>query len=63
MRWIVTGGEAADVNTAAPLIEGLTAQAVIADKAYDSDALIEVIEATGATGVIPSKKNRKTPRA
>lgn len=63
MRWIVTGGEAAEVNYAAPLIEGLTAQAVIADKAYDSDALIEVIEATGATVVIPPKKNHKTPRA
>jgi transposase len=35
---------------------------VIADKAYDSDALIELIEQQGAQAVIPSRANRKQPR-
>ena len=62
MRWIVTGGEAADVNSAAPLIEGLKADAVIADKAYDADELVDIIEVSGATVVIPPRKNRKEQR-
>jgi transposase len=63
LRWILTGGEAADVNSAAPLIEGLKVDAVIADKAYDADELVDIIEASGATVVIPPRKNRKEQRA
>jgi transposase len=59
----LTGGEAADVNSAAPLIEGLKVDAVIADKAYDADELVDIIEASGATVVIPPRKNRKEQRA
>lgn len=36
--------------------------AVIADKGYDSDALIETIEASGAQAIIPSRSNRTTQR-
>jgi transposase len=35
---------------------------VIADKAYDSNALIELIEGNNSVPVIPPKKNRKTQR-
>lgn len=63
VRWILTGGEAADVNSAASLIEGLKADAVIADKAYDADELVDIIEVSGATVVIPPRKNRKEQRA
>jgi len=35
---------------------------VIADKGYDSDSVIEKIEAVGAKVVIPPKSNRKNPR-
>jgi transposase len=38
-------------------------EAVIADKAYDTQALVEEIESRGAEAVIPSKANRKEPRA
>lgn len=38
--WIMTSGDAADLNSAALLIEGLKAQAVIADIAYDADEKI-----------------------
>jgi transposase len=35
---------------------------VIADKGYDSDAVVEAIEASGAEAVIPPKCNRKEQR-
>ena len=34
----------------------------MADKGYDSDALIETIEASGAQAIIPSRSNRATQR-
>jgi putative transposase len=37
-------------------------EALIADKGYDSDALIEKLDERGITPVIPSKANRKVPR-
>jgi transposase len=44
------------------LIERNPADASIADKAYDSDAVVRAAEARGAEAVIPPKKNRKVPR-
>jgi transposase len=38
------------------------AQAVAADKAYDADALIDTITASGAQAVIPPRANRNEPR-
>ena len=38
------------------------ADAVIADKGYDANALIERIHAAGAEAIIPPRSNRKTPR-
>ena len=35
------------------------AEAVLADKGYDSDAIVENVEARGAKAVIPPKRNRK----
>ena len=43
---------------ATALIEGLPIEVVIADKGYDSRAVIEEIEARGAEAVIPTLKNR-----
>jgi transposase len=44
------------------LIEGLPIAVVIADKGYDSRAVVEGIESRGAEAVIPSLKNRKVQR-
>ena len=38
-------------------------EVVIADKGYDSRALVGAIESRGAEAVIPSRKNRAQPRA
>jgi len=44
------------------LIEGLDAQYLLADKGYDSDALVAQAEARGMTAVIPPRRNRTQPR-
>lgn len=45
------------------LLEGLSADTLLADKGYDADKrVIERLEGQGKTAVIPPKRNRKTPR-
>jgi transposase len=61
-RWGLTPGQAADVTEAEPLLEGVAADAVAADKAYDSQSLVDAIEASGAEAVIPPRANRTEPR-
>jgi transposase len=55
---ILTPGQAADVSQAEALIEDLPVEVVIADKGYDSKAVVEAIEAKEAEAVIPSRKNQ-----
>jgi len=45
------------------LLEGLSPAVVIGDKAFDSQALADSIEARGAEAVIPSRSSVKEPRA
>ena len=45
------------------LIEGLQAQYVLADKAYDADCLIQTIHDNNAKACIPPKTNRLEQRA
>ena len=61
-RWTLTGGQAHDLTQAQNLIDGIVTDAVVADKAFDADALIAAIEQTGAKAVIPPKSNRLMPR-
>jgi transposase len=56
-------GQDADVTHAKELIGDHEPDAVLADKGYDSDELVEHVEARGAEAVIPPKKNRVEPRA
>ena len=58
----LTPGQAADITQAEPLLEKLEPGALLADKGYDSDALVAGLEARGITPVIPPKANRKSPR-
>ena len=59
LRFILTGGQAHDSTTAAELLAGRTGSSVIADKAYDNNALRELIGHAGAEAVIPSVRSRK----
>jgi transposase len=63
VRWLLSGGEVADICCAKPLLEGLKADAVLADKGYDADDLIDSIQAAGAIAVIPPKRNRVVQRS
>ena len=59
VRFCITPGQAADIVAAPDLLEGQQADAVLADKAYDSNDLRDKIAAMEAKAVIPSKRNRK----
>jgi len=60
--FLVTAGQVADCTPAIPLLGERKAEAVLADKGYDADSIVQPIETAGATAVIPPKANRKTPR-
>ena len=62
LRVILSAGQVADIDCAAPLIKNLPSQAVVADKGYDADHFVARIQATGAEAVIPPRSNRLTPR-
>jgi transposase len=59
LRFIVTPGQAGDITQAPALLEGQTGGAVLADKAYDSNALRALITGMNAEAVIPSNRTRK----
>jgi transposase len=61
LRFILTGGEVHDSRAAEPLLDGIEGDAVIADKAYDSNAIRETIADAGMQAVIPSIGSRKVP--
>ena len=63
MRLLLTPGQRADITQAEALLSGITAGAVIADRAFDANALVQAVEARGATVVIPPKRNRIFRRA
>lgn len=62
VRAIITQGTTADCTQASRLIEGITAEALLADKGYDTDAIIEQAKNQGMKPIIPPKKNRKIQR-
>jgi transposase len=50
------------MTQAEALLDGLAIEVVIADKGYDSKAVVDGIESRGAEAVIPSLSNRKEQR-
>ena len=60
VRFALTAGQAGDAPQALPLLEGLAADIVMADTAYDSDALRSAVAAKGALAVIPKNPSRAT---
>jgi transposase len=59
---VVTAATVADCAEACGLIEGLRAEHLIADKGYDSDAIVEQAKRQGMQAQIPPRKNRKEQR-
>jgi len=62
IRFILTGGQAGDAPQAIPLLTGVEATHVIADKGYDSNKILAFVRQRGAVAVIPPKSNRKNPQ-
>ncbi len=59
LRIILTPGQRGDAPIAPDLLDGLTPKRVLADKAYDSNAIRALIRAMRAEPVIPSNPTRK----
>jgi transposase len=62
VRVLVTAGPVADCTRAGALIQGLAAPHLIADKGYDSNAILEQAAGQGMQAQIPPRSNRKLPR-
>ena len=58
LRFLLTGGEVHESRTAEAMLDGVEGDAVIADKAYDSNAIRDTVKVAGMKAVIPSKRNR-----
>jgi transposase len=58
VRFTLTAGQKGDAPQAAALIEGLPAEVVMADTAYDADHFRAAIAVINATAVIPNNPSR-----
>ncbi len=63
LQFHLTTGQRHDAPHAHLFLENLQPfQSVLADRAYDADAIIDMIEDKGAEACIPPKRNRLNPR-
>jgi transposase len=62
LDFVLTAGQRHDVKQAPALLAGRRCEYVIADKGYDADRLLDLIDAMGAIPVIPACQNRTEPR-
>ena len=62
VRVTITEGTRADCKEACVLIDGLSAETLLADRGYDTDEIIEAAVNAAIKPVIPPKKNRKVQR-
>ena len=61
MRFILSPGQAHDITRAEALVDGLPAEHVIADKAYDADRFRHHLDAAEMKPTIPSNRSRSQP--
>lgn len=62
VRVMITKGTRADCKEAVHLIEGISADVLLADRGYDSGEIIDFAVQSGMEVVIPPKRNRKEQR-
>ena len=64
IRIVLSAGQASDKAAVAELIEGLPpAQALVADRGYDAQAIIDLVRARGGCAHIPTQRDRKVQRS
>ncbi|MFZ2628027.1 MAG: IS5 family transposase, partial [Rugosibacter sp.] len=61
LRVILSAGQIADIDQATALIKDQPAGFIVADKGYDSDALVAEITAQGSQAVIPPRATTNSP--
>jgi transposase len=63
LRFLLTPGQAHDLAAADALLPHMTANLLIADRAFDADRrVLDRLAAVGKSAVIPPRPNRATPR-
>ena len=62
MDFCVTAGQVNDCTQAIVLLGERKVSHVLADKGYDTEAILEHVATMGAAAVIPPKRNRKQQR-
>lgn len=62
VRVLITPGTTADCSQAGDLIAGIAADHLLADRGYDTNAVLEQAARQGMNPVIPPKKNRLVQR-
>jgi len=60
-RFVLLPGQRHDSIGVEPLIAGVDFGALLADKAFDNDALRATLKERGVVAVIPAKADRKAP--
>ncbi|MBP2229381.1 transposase [Azospirillum agricola] len=60
-RFMLLPGQRHDSVGVAPVLEGIEFSALLADKAFDSNAIRALVAERGAVAVIPSKADRSVP--
>lgn len=63
VRLIASPGQRSDIAFAHDLINGIDADAAIANKGYDADHLVDTTTEAGTQVVIPPKRNRNVLRS
>jgi transposase len=62
LDFLLSAGQAADCTYAIPLLQNQAYEALLADKGYDTDAIVTYVSQQGAVCVIPPTKNRTIQR-
>ena len=62
LRFLLTPGQRHDSKAVPELLKGVETEALLADKAYDSDKIIQSAQEQGMQVIITFKANRKTQR-
>ena len=62
VRFVLLPGQRHDTIGMPPLLDGMSFEALLADKAFDSNAIVADLDARGAKAVISQHPNRTKPR-
>ncbi|MCY4007385.1 MAG: transposase [Rhodobacteraceae bacterium] len=62
IRFGVLPGQTYDLKAVPELLDDLTCEMLMGDKAFDADGLLATVAERGATAVIPPQSNRNTSR-